>query len=241
MFFNYDLNNKYTYLYDLSGDLLKKTLINLTNNVIIKEYNYSYTNSNWEDQLTIYDGNSIIYDSIGNMISFDGATYTWTNGVELSLYSNNDTNTNVSYKYDDKGIRYYKNINNTDINYYTLNSDILYEVRGNDILYYLYTATSYGISVEDYGGISREIRNYDKNTNPMTLPSEIYNSPNTVKMTTVMLKRDFIEISKNEVDDNMFIGLSIDSADIGLDGGGYFNIKVGFNIDVSWLQGYKNY
>ena len=37
----------------------------------------------------------------------------------------------------------------------------------------------------------------------MTLPSEIYNSPNTVKMTTVMLKRDFIEISKNEVDDNM--------------------------------------
>jgi hypothetical protein len=38
----------------------------------------------------------------------------------------------------------------------------------------------------------------------------------------------------------MFIGLSIDSADIGLDGGGYFNIKVGFNIDF-WLPGYKNY
>jgi hypothetical protein len=106
LFFNYDLYNKYTYLYDLSGNLLKKALINLTNNAIIKEYNYSYTNSNWEDQLTIYDGNNITYDSIGNMISFDGATYTWTNGVELSSYSNNDTNTNVSYKYDDKGIRY---------------------------------------------------------------------------------------------------------------------------------------
>ena len=61
MFFNYDLNTKYTYSYDLSGNLLKKTLINLTNNDIIKEYNYSYTNSNWEDQLTTFDGNSITY------------------------------------------------------------------------------------------------------------------------------------------------------------------------------------
>ena len=68
-FFYYVLNNKYTYLYDLSGNLLKKTLINLTNNDIIKEYNYSYTNSNWEDQLTIYDGNNITYDSWGNVIS----------------------------------------------------------------------------------------------------------------------------------------------------------------------------
>jgi len=119
---NYDLNTKYTYSYDLSGNLLNKTLINLTNNVIIKEYNYSYTNSNWEDQLT----------------TFDGANYTWTNGVELSLYSNNDNHTYVSYKYDDKGIRYYKNVNGTDINYYTLNNDILYEIRGNNVLYYLY-------------------------------------------------------------------------------------------------------
>ena len=72
------------------------------------------------------------------MISFDGANYTWTNGVELSLYSNNDNHTYVSYKYDDKGIRYYKNVNGTDINYYTLNNDILYETRGNNVLYYLY-------------------------------------------------------------------------------------------------------
>ncbi len=472
---NYELGNKIEYLYDNSGNIIKRTLINLNNNDIIKEYNYSYNNSNWEDQLTTFDNETITYDNLGNMTSFDGANYTWKNGVELATYSNNDENTYVSYKYNDQGIRTYKNINGTDVYYHILGSNVIYETRFGDTIYYLYdsdgligfdynnryyyiknmhddiigitdsngnrlvtytydswgnilsikdnnnqtisqedythianinpfryrsyyydvetrlyylnhryynprlhrfispdliigsnqdilscnlyayvcnnpinnddedglkkkkkveknkvnskkkkssvqktffgllttalsiynkktqiktnillgtskivnnvcnainnafyvdigggfgvsmgkslkgiatkttgfeisnqelkpyTATSYGISVEDYGGISREIRNYDKNTNPMTLPSEIYNSPNTVRATTVMLKRNIIEVSKNEVDDNMFIGLSIDSADIGLDGGGYFNIKVGFNIDVSWLPGYKNY
>ncbi len=129
---NYELGNKIEYLYDNSGNIIKRALINLNNNDIIKEYNYSYNNVNWEDQLTTFDNETITYDNLGNMTSFDGANYTWKNGVELATYSNN-------------------------------------------------------------------------------------------------------------VDDNMFIGLSIDSADIGLDGGGYFNIKVGFNIDVSWLPGYKNY
>ncbi len=471
--FNYDLGNKYTYVYDLSGNLTKKTLINLVNNAIIKEYNYSYGNSNWEDQLTTFDNETITYDNLGNMISFDGANYTWKNGVELATYSNNDTNTYVSYKYNERGIRIYKSVNGTDVYYHVLGNNILYESRFGNIIYYLYdsdgivgfdynstryyyvknmeddiigivdsngnrlvsyiydswgnilsikdnnnqeisqedythianinpfryksyyydvetrlyylnhryynprinrfispdliigsnqdilsynlyayvgnnpvnngdkdglkkkkktssnkkkksisiqsvivgvlitaflisnkksqikgkiyggfaktidnisnainnafyvdigggfgyksgnnnigalitkttgyeisnqelkpyTSTSYGGNIKEFG-INREIRNYDNTNNPMTLPTEIYNSSNTAKTTTVSITKSFIEISKNEVDDNLFVGLSVDSTDFTFTGGSYFIIKIGFNIDVSWLPGYKNY
>ena len=102
-----------------------------------------------------------------------------------------------------------------------------------------YTSTSYGA----YGGIlgiNREIRNYDAQNNPMTMPHEIYDSPDTVKSTIVFAKDQYIEVSKNEIDDNLFVGISIDATDLSISGP-YFVVKVGFNIDVSWLPGYKSY
>ena len=47
---------------------------------------YTYGNANWPDQLTSYNGESIVYDAIGNANTYRGATLT-RNGRRLTSYN----------------------------------------------------------------------------------------------------------------------------------------------------------
>ncbi|MBR6762655.1 MAG: hypothetical protein IKM13_02770 [Clostridia bacterium] len=49
---------------------------------------YTYGNANWPDQLTSYNGESIVYDAIGNPNTYRGATLSW-NGRRLTSYNGN--------------------------------------------------------------------------------------------------------------------------------------------------------
>ena len=51
----------------------------------IKTYNYAYLNA-WKDQLTTFDGQSIVYDAAGNPTSYLGKSLLWSKGRLLTKY-----------------------------------------------------------------------------------------------------------------------------------------------------------
>lgn len=140
---NFDLNIEITYLYDQSGNIQQKSLKNLETKEVINIFDYTYENTNWEDQLTAFNNKSITYDNLGNMTSFENNNFTWMNGVELKNITNNIKDINIEFEYDENGIRKSKIYNNIQTNYYTLNDEIIYEDRNGNIIYYLY----------DFGGL----------------------------------------------------------------------------------------
>lgn len=84
---NVELNKTITYTYDQGGNITAKTEYPYTTGELgtgTSTINYSYTNTNWKDQLTSYNGQAITYDAIGNPLTYNGNTYTWQNGRELA-------------------------------------------------------------------------------------------------------------------------------------------------------------
>ncbi len=133
----YSLNQKIEYTYDLGGNILTKVYKNLETDAIINTYSYGY-DSVWKDKLISYNGESITYDEIGNPLTYGDITYSWINGRELSSYTDTSSELEVEYSYNDEGIRVSKVINGVEHKYYLEGSSIVYEVVGEDTLYYFY-------------------------------------------------------------------------------------------------------
>ena len=100
---------------------------------------YGYANSAWGDQLTSYNMQTISYDSMGNPISYLGATLSW-NGKQLTGYSKGGTN--VTYAYNEDGLRTQKTYNGTTANYYYNGSVLIGMQSGNTVQRFSYDAQS---------------------------------------------------------------------------------------------------
>ena len=76
-------------MYDAGGNITQKceyayTTGNLVNATALDTIAHGYTDVNWPDLLTSYDGQEITSDGIGNML-YDGTwTYTWQHGRQLA-------------------------------------------------------------------------------------------------------------------------------------------------------------
>ncbi len=139
---DFNSEEKIEYSYDLYGNLLLEVKTDMALNTIIYSKQYTYSNSNWVDQLTNIDNQTITYDSIGNAISYgNNVTMTWENGKELKTYSDTSKSLNVSFKYNADGVRISKTVNNVDTNYYLENKKIIFEKTGNNYIYYFYDHT----------------------------------------------------------------------------------------------------
>ena len=89
-----------------------------------KTYNYVYGNA-WKDQLTGFDGSTIVYDSSGNPTSYLGATLTWSRGRLLTHYAKGSLN--IDIQYDAKGIRKSKQ---TILPYTNISTSYIYDSNG---------------------------------------------------------------------------------------------------------------
>ena len=113
------------YNYDLGGNITSVEEYNsgysetATPDTVIT---YTYGNANWPDQLTSYNGESIVYDAIGNPTTYRGATLTW-NGRRLTSYNGNGVS--ASYTYSEEGIRTSKTVNGVTTEYFLSGSTIL--------------------------------------------------------------------------------------------------------------------
>ena len=89
-----------------------------------KTYNYSYGDA-WKDQLTNFDGQSIVYDTCGNPTSYLGATLAWSKGRLLTRFTKDSTTSRMTY--DANGIRMSKlRVNHIDI----VDSSYIYDSNG---------------------------------------------------------------------------------------------------------------
>ena len=149
-------NHTYLYTYDKAGNIIKKETYNYTGAGITpvvggSSISYGYTNSAWGDQLTSFGGNAITYDANGNPLQYyNGYNFTWTNGTELATAVNGTYN--LSFSYDDNGVRVRKTVNGVD-HFYTVNgTQILTERWVADqvehLLVYLYDASGAPIGME---------------------------------------------------------------------------------------------
>lgn len=120
------LAKSYTYTYDTYGNIRSASDGSTT-------HTYTYSDTNWLDKLTAFDGHSFQYDNSGNPLSYyNGAnyTFTWENGKELATLTKGSTTTN--YQYDVDGLRTKKtNADGSYSDYYWMGSMLLAEQRYN--------------------------------------------------------------------------------------------------------------
>ncbi len=102
-------NTTYVYDYDGAGNITKKyEYIYTTDEEITAEPEnvilYTYDEV-WKDKLATYNGKEFTYDNIGNPLTFDGTSFTWS-GRELTTYSKDGKT--ISFQYDENGLRHRK-------------------------------------------------------------------------------------------------------------------------------------
>ncbi len=136
-----DLTGKYVeYSYSLAGNIefIKEYPKDSINEDSCTVKNYIYNNTKWGDLLTFYNGVSISYDEIGNPISyFNGARYTF-GWQGRRLVSAKVGAKNMSFTYNDDGLRVSKTVNGVTTNYYYQGSLLYAEETNSQITVYLY-------------------------------------------------------------------------------------------------------
>ena len=127
------------YTYDVGGNITSKTIYAYTGGVrgaLEDTIVYGYTDA-WKDKLTSYDGQSLLYDAIGNPTTYrDNLSFTWANGRELATVINNGVN--GSFTYNDSGIRTSKTYKGVTTSYLLNGSSIVRQTQGESILDFFY-------------------------------------------------------------------------------------------------------
>ena len=136
---NTTLDKTFVFEYNVGGNIVSKNEYAYTEGMIegepTKTYAYTYGNA-WKDQLTGFDGQSIVYDASGNPTSYLGATLTWSRGRLLTHYTKGSIN--VAIRYDANGIRMSKQKTST---YTNVNTTYKYDSNGR-----LRTETQNGVT-----------------------------------------------------------------------------------------------
>lgn len=150
-------NRTEVYTYDAGGNILSVTTYPLTWGSLsgitsTGTISYGYTDANWKDKLTSYNGQAISYDAIGNPLSWRGYTLAWQNGRQLTSLNGNGTT--ASYTYDTDGLRTSKTVNGVKHEYYYIGDRLQYEKYGNTQLWFFYDSdgTPSGLRRKDASG-----------------------------------------------------------------------------------------
>ena len=141
-------HKRHVYTYDLAGNIQSEAVFDTADpETLLTTNTYTYGDSSWGDLLTGYNNDTFTYDTIGNPLSYrDGITFTWSNGRQLQSYSKGSTN--VSYTYDNSGLRLSKNVNGTQYTYLYHGGNLMQETVGTNILDYFYDASGKPLAVK---------------------------------------------------------------------------------------------
>ena len=201
---NYLINKTFKYGYDCCGNLMYKNEYEINTNNYIKGNKYRYDNNYWDDQLTSFNGESILYDEIGNPIYIGNEiSLDWINGNQLSSYTDNEKS--INYKYDYTNTRISKIVNGVETHYYNDASKIVLEKTGNNVLYYIYNDINDLIGFKYNGTLYYYLKNYQNdiiailNDAGIVIANYIYDSFGN----TVSIKDN----NGNEITDNSNIAI----------------------------------
>ena len=153
------------YYYDDSGNITRKW------DMADRDISYEYTDSEWGDLLTKYDGTVISYGVLGNPLNWrNGMSFTWEHEKRLSEIAQNGTQT-ASYTYDSAGLRSSKTVGGKTVTFEYVNNKLVYQTDGTNVWWFCYdtdgalTALEYNGEIYYYvhDGIGNIIGLVDKN------------------------------------------------------------------------------
>ncbi len=166
-------NVSWVYNYDRGGNILSKVKYAYTTGTLgtaLETIPYTYSDSNWKDKLTSYNGQTITYDAIGNPLNDGNWTYEWQAGRQLKRMSAEGTT--VSFKYDHNGLRVQKvlehdwypettnyTLHGKLITHMTVNYTDLDEVPQQDNLHFFYDSQSRPAKVSFNGEMYTYVHN----------------------------------------------------------------------------------
>ncbi len=130
-----DTTTVYTYT---NGNITGKKVYKYTLGNVgeeIKSSSYGYSNSEWRDLLTSFNGQAVTYDEIGNPITFGSKTFEWC-GRQLERITDGD-NTYV-YSYNTDGDRVSKTVNGVKTEYFYNGSILAGQKTGDETLIFMY-------------------------------------------------------------------------------------------------------
>ena len=192
------LNKTICYSYDAGGNITAKKEYTYTTGTLgtaQKTVPYGYGNSQWKDQMTSYNGQTISYDALGNpRIYRDGMTMQWERGRNLSSLGNDANGRTYIFTYNSDGMRvrkevvyghdvektvkYYWNGNQiaaiqdgTNLLHFTHDQDgnLFSVILGDKTYYYLHNIQKDVIGLIDSTGNQVVSYRYDTWGNPMSM------------------------------------------------------------------------
>lgn len=97
------------YEYDRGGNIQSKSSYAFTTGTVSgtpTTVQYQYADTNWKDKLTGYDGKTLTYDAIGNVLNDGVWDYEWAAGRQLKRMEYNGSS--LDFKYNSDGLRVQK-------------------------------------------------------------------------------------------------------------------------------------
>ena len=137
---------RYEYAYDTYGNLLSVKMYEDAIDEWLSTNTYTYGDSQWLDRLTAFNGHVIIYDEIGNPLTYyNGSDYTFAwNGRELAVAEKGSVTT--TYKYGADGLRTQKKVGSTTYNHYYADGLLIRQTWGTNYMDFLYDESNYSCS-----------------------------------------------------------------------------------------------
>ncbi len=127
----------YTYQYDTNGNILSENVYDKETNTLLVTNTYSYSNENWKDQLTSYNGSTIEYNQVGNPTKYLNFDFAWNEMNYLTgIYE--DGKLIASYTYNENGIRTSKTENGVTHNYILNGTQVMFESYDDIFIVYIY-------------------------------------------------------------------------------------------------------
>lgn len=144
---------KYEYAYDDRGNILAKKEYSVTVDensekvyTLVESSTDTYVyDETWKDKLISYNGQEITYDTIGNPTNYMGNTLTWTMGRQLASFGD------ISYTYNEDGIRTSKTSNGITTSYYLDGTNIIEQTDGTTKLHFFYDSNGEVIGFKHNG------------------------------------------------------------------------------------------
>lgn len=131
-------NKTIVYAYDQGGNLKSVKEYVYTEGILpvdpVRTETGTYS-STWKDQLLKWDGISMTYDAIGNMLTRGDIIYTWTMGRKLASVNNGRK---AQYFYDHTGARVKKVVDGVTTNYHMAGDLLASEICNGKTIWYIY-------------------------------------------------------------------------------------------------------
>ena len=157
------LNKTICYSYDAGGNITAKKEYTYTTGTLgtaQKTVPYGYGNSQWKDQMTSYNGQTISYDALGNpRIYRDGMTMQWERGRNLSSLGNDANGRTYIFTYNSDGMRVRKEV----VYGHDVEKTVKYYWNGNQIA-----------AIQDGTNLLHFTHDQDGNLFSVTLGSDTY-------------------------------------------------------------------